>query len=71
VSTLAGTHIYVHLYKTANSGKEPTVKIPVDENTEDPANLMTKNSIKVYVNDSFNIDSIPFEVDEILEEITK
>jgi hypothetical protein len=35
-----------------NSG-EPTAEIPVDENTEDPTDPMTENSITVYVNDSF------------------
>jgi hypothetical protein len=46
------------------------VEIPVDKNTEDPTNLMTGNSLSVYVNDSFNMDSIPFDGVEILEEVT-
>jgi hypothetical protein len=47
------------------------VKIPVTENLGDPMDPMTENSTTVYVNDSFNMDSIPFDVGQILEEVTR
>jgi hypothetical protein len=44
--------------------------IPLTENLGDPTDPMTENATTVYVNDSFNVDSIPFDVGQILEEVT-
>jgi hypothetical protein len=38
-----------------------------NETEEDP---ITKNSKTIYINDSFNLDCIQFDVDDIVYEIT-
>ncbi len=51
--------------------RQSKTKIPLDKNIEDTTDPITKNSTAVYINnDSFNLNSIPFEVDDISEERT-
>ena len=55
---------------TGNSGDEiPKVSIPeIVEKSEDTKNGTVENSKTVYINDSFELDSIPFEVDKIRDD---
>ena len=57
--------------RTGNS-KKPTVEITskaTDKGTEDTNEPKANNSKTVYINDSSNLDSIPFDVDDIVGEV--
>jgi hypothetical protein len=46
------------------------VTIPPTTNTEPEEDPVTENSRTIYINDSFNLGSIPFDTKDIVDEIT-
>jgi hypothetical protein len=57
------------LQKKNYSSKAMVMILPI-ANTETEEDRITENSKTVYINDSSNLDSIPFDANDIVDEIT-